>query len=851
MDHLKIFQRINQISIEANDVDELLGSVLDEILDIFNCDRAWLLYPCDPDSPTWRVPMERTRPEWPGAHAEGRAITTDSETTELFRQAVESKKAITFDIASDRVLPKSAAEHFSVKAQMVLAVYPKSSKPWLMGIHHCAKAHVYSEEEQQAFGEISQSTTAPLSNLIAIQALHESQMMLQSVLDSIPVRVFWKDTESLYLGCNRLFAMDAGLESPGQIIGKSDFDLAWREQAELYRLDDRNVIQAGQPKLNYEEPQTSPEGASLWLRTSKVPLTDLSGTVVGVMGTYEDITDRKNAEEKLRQAAVVVDNTAEAIMVTDKEANIISVNKAFSEITGYTEQEVIGKNPRILQSQKHDREFYVDMWNTLLKKGLWQGEIWDRGKNGEIYPAWTTISAVYSDNGDLTNYVSVFTDITSIKQSQEKMDFLAYHDPLTHLPNRLLLSDRLEHSLQRAEREGTQVAVLFIDLDNFKNINDSLGHPTGDFLLQEVAKRIKSLVRVDDTVARLGGDEFIIVMEEIGDAQDSTLLAKKLVSAFNQPFTAKNRELYLTLSIGISIYPGDGTDSETLIRNADSAMYRAKAEGRNDYQFYTSALTTAAFERLTLENALRRALENEEFILHYQPQYSLDTGKLTGLEALIRWQHPDMGMIAPDKFIPLAEESGIIVAIGEWVLRTACSQMKNFLDSGYSIQRMSINISGVQFQRGSIVDMIMRVLEETNLDPKSLELEITESIIMQETGKTVKILNEIRQRGITIAIDDFGTGYSSLSYLKRLPVNKLKVDRSFVRDIPQDSNDQAITRAVIALGQALNLEVTAEGVETEEQQIFLKSLGCNEAQGNLYSRPLPVEELVEILKKDK
>jgi diguanylate cyclase (GGDEF)-like protein/PAS domain S-box-containing protein len=729
VDHLQIFQRINQISIAANDIDEFLASVLDEILNIFDCDRAWLLYPCDPAAPTWNVPMERTRPEWPGVYAEGSAIATDPDAAELFRQAIETKKVITHDVASDRVLPKLATEQFSIKAQMVLAVYPKSSKPWLLGIHHCAKAHVFSEEEQQIFGEISQSITTSLSNLIAIRALNESQKMLQLVLDSIPVRVFWKDTDSIYLGCNRLFAMDAGLDSPEQIIGKSDFDLAWTEQAELYRLDDRKVIQAGKPKLNYEEPQTSPDGTSLWLRTSKIPLTDLSGTVIGVMGTYEDIT--------------------------------------------------------------------------------------------------------------------------SMKQSQEKVDFLAYHDPLTRLPNRLLLNDRLKHSLQRAEREKTQVAVLFIDLDNFKNINDSLGHPTGDFLLQEVGERIKSLVRVDDTVARLGGDEFIVVMEEIDDAQDSTLLAKKLVSAFNKPFTAMNRELYLTLSIGISIYPSDGADSETLIRNADSAMYRAKAEGRNDYQFYTSALTTAAFERLTLENALRHALENEEFIVHYQPQYSLETGKLVGLEALIRWQHPDMGIVAPDKFIPLAEESGIIVAIGEWVLRTACRQMKTFLDSGYSIQHMSINISGVQFQRGSIVDMIVRVLEETNLDPKSLELEITESVIMQETNKTVKILNEIRQQGITIAVDDFGTGYSSLSYLKRLPVNKLKVDRSFVRDIPRDLNDKAITRAVIALGQALNLKVIAEGVETEEQQTFLKSLGCNEAQGNLYSRPLPAEELTEILKKEK
>jgi diguanylate cyclase (GGDEF)-like protein/PAS domain S-box-containing protein len=584
-----------------------------------------------------------------------------------------------------------------------------------------------------------------------------------------------------------------------------------------------------------------------WAGVECRPVLEEDGSLKEFYLIISNINERKRVEVQLRQAAAVVENTAEAVMITNSDNKIVLVNNAFTRITGYAPDEVIGKNPRILKSDRHDLEFYTNMWSTIDKNGSWQNEVWDRRKDGEIFPAWLNITRVNDENGDLANYVSVLSDISSIKQSQAELDFLAYHDPLTNLPNRLLFSDRLKQALRHARREKHNVAVLFVDLDRFKNINDSLGHAVGDKLIQLAAQRIKGVMREEDTVARLGGDEFIIAMGELHNTQDVVTVAKKLNEEFQSPFIVGEHELHVSLSIGISLYPQDGEDGETLIKNADAAMYRAKDYGRNNFHFYIEELTATVFERLTMETALRKALEQGEMEVYYQPQYAMKGGALVGIEALLRWHHPEEGLLHPSRFIALAEESGVIMELGRWVLRQACGQMQQWLQAGYSPQRISVNVSAIQLQRGTFVQTVEEVLAETGLDARYLELEITESVIMQKTDWGIKALNRLKSLGVRSAIDDFGTGYSSLSYLKTLPVSRLKIDRSFVQDIPDDVNDVAIAKAIVALGKSLQLSIIAEGVETEEQRELLSALGCDDVQGHFYHPAMPADEIGKVL----
>lgn len=557
--------------------------------------------------------------------------------------------------------------------------------------------------------------------------------------------------------------------------------------------------------------------------------------------------ERLSYEGELRLAAKVLESTTEGVVIADTEGNVVSINHAFTEISGFTEEDLLGKNPRLWKSEHHDQSFYQKMWSSLLDTGEWQGEIWNRRKNGDIYPAWVTINQIKDEQKKLTNYVSVYSDISIIKESQKRLQFLAHHDPLTNLPNRLLFTDRLEHALRHAHRQGFSVSVLFLDLDNFKQINDGLGHPIGDRLLQVAADRLSTQVRETDTVARIGGDEFAILLEGTADSERAALVAEKILTVFGEALKIDEHNLHVSASLGISIYPDDGEDVDSLVKNADAAMYRAKDKGKNQYCFYTYDLTDAALERLRMENDLREALKRVEFEVYYQPQYALSTGKMVGAEALIRWHHVELGMVPPDRFITLAEHVGLIIPIGAWVLHEACKQVKVWQDAGLDISRIGVNVAGQQIQNGDFVNIVKKVLEETGLDPKCLELEITESFIMQQADTAISVLEELRDLGVTLAIDDFGTGYSSLSYLKRLPIDRLKIDRSFIKDIPHDTDGKAIARAVIALGKSLKLNVIAEGVETEEQQRFISEEGCDEVQGYLHSRPVSAKELEKFL----
>lgn len=562
-----------------------------------------------------------------------------------------------------------------------------------------------------------------------------------------------------------------------------------------------------------------------------------------------DIGDMANSfnllVENLTLFAKAFEHSEEAIAITDAKNNIISVNRAFSEVTGFTPEEAIGKNPRMMSSGMHDAAFYQRMWKNINEEGSWKGEIFNRRKTGEIYPEWLSISTIRDATGKIVNHVSLFTDITSRKESEKHIQFLAHYDPLTKLPNRRLLGDRLTQVLANANRHSHKACLLFIDLDRFKNVNDSMGHLAGDALLQTAASRLEKCVRQSDTVARLGGDEFVIILGEINEPEDAAHVSQKILIAMSDPFELNEHKFSISSSIGISIYPDDGTDSDALLKNADTAMYHAKASGRNNFQFFTPGMNAKAFELLLMESELREAISKKEFLLYYQPKISVATGKVMGVEALIRWKHPERGLVPPVQFIPVAEECGLISQIGEWALKEACIQNRKWQELGLLSVPVAVNISALQFHAGNLNTLVMQALQEAGLSPRYLELEITEGIVMKEAEATIVTLKSLKDMGVLLSIDDFGTGYSSLSYLNRFPVDSLKIDKSFISDITENTGSAAITRTIITMGESFGLTVIAEGVETGEQYAFLKRNGCDEIQGYYFSKPLPAEEFVQ------
>ena len=641
-----------------------------------------------------------------------------------------------------------------------------------------------------------------------------------------------------------------------QMLGYSRSELTQKVWPEMTHPDDLEADLANLNRLlageiddyTLDKRFIRKDGRVLYSHVSVSCVRKTDGTVDFLVILIEDVTEQHLAEEKLRQAAKVFQSTTEGVTITDQSGEIISVNRAFETITGYTAEEAIGQTPRILKSGRHDAAFYRVLWNRLIHDGQWQGEVWNRRKSGEIYPEWLSISSTRDSAGNLQNFIAVFSDISSLKEAEERIRNLAYFDPLTQLPNRQLLFDRLQQALIVAERSDTKLALAFLDLDRFKTINDSLGHSVGDELLIQVAARLRGCLRESDTVARLGGDEFLIILPQLSDIHYVTMVVRKISKAVSEPYLIGKRELHITPSIGIAIYPENGLDPETLIRNADAAMYQAKALGRNDFQFYTEELNVRATEQLLIENSLRRALEREEFMLHYQPQIDLRSGRVVGAEALIRWRHPDLGLTYPAKFIRSAEACGQIIEIGEWVLTAVCRQLQKCRLEGYPMPRVAVNLSVVQFRQRSFLDRVMRIVEEANISPQCLELELTESILMDNTEASIDVLTHLKACGFSISVDDFGTGYSSLSYLKLLPIEKLKIDQSFVRDCIHDENDAAIIRAIIGLSNSLGLKVIAEGIETLEQMNLLAGLGCHEGQGYYLGRPCEAVEFCQLLK---
>lgn len=565
--------------------------------------------------------------------------------------------------------------------------------------------------------------------------------------------------------------------------------------------------------------------------------------------SVEDVTGRKAAEDRLRLSAAVIASTRDGVIITDRDGLIVTVNHAFSEITGFSEEEAVGQNPRILQSGRHAKTFYQQMWHALEEIGHWQGEIWNRRKNGEVYPQLSSLSAIHDENGVIAYYVAVFTDISRLKEAEQRLEHLAYHDPLTDLPNRALLHLQMDHALEKARRRGTSLALHLIDLDRFKDVNDGYGHPAGDELLVAIAERLRKRLRREDLLVRLGGDEFVILQEDLPETGAAAMLARMVIDTLSDPFSISGgRELYIGASIGIAIFPEDGEDGTTLLRNADAALYQAKGQGRNMFHYYTSSLTIAAAEKLRLEGRMRRALELDQFLVYYQPQISLLGGGIIGAEALIRWIDPEKGSVSPGDFIPAAEECGLIGAIGDRVLEASIKQMRHWMDDGIHLEKLAINISPRQFRLYDVPERIADLLHRYNVPADRIELEITESALMEHGERAGQALQTLKEIGIRLAIDDFGTGYSSLAYLKRFPIDALKIDRSFVMDIPGDESDAQIAQAIIAMAQSLKLKVVAEGVETEAQLRFFRERSCDYAQGYLISPAIPADKFADFVR---
>lgn len=664
----------------------------------------------------------------------------------------------------------------------------------------------------------------------------------QSILEESLVGIYLIQ-DGVLTYANPKFAEIFGYD-PDELMHKKILDLIYEKDQPLVIENVNKRLKGKAKSLRYE------------FRGLKKDLTIIEIEVLGthivfkgkpaIIGSAMDITERKENSERLRMAQKVFENTIEGIVVTDTKGMIQMVNPAFTAITGYTPDEAIGRNPRLLKSERHNQLFYKDMWDALIKTGTWQGEIWNRRKNGETYPEWLTISAIKNDYGETTHYISVFNDITEHIRKEEHIKHLAYFDALTGLPNKFLFGDRLNLAITHAQHHKHMLAVMVLDVDRFKRINDTLGHAVGDMVIQTVADRLSRCIGEGDTLSRLGGDEFMFILEEIEDVQNVTKIIHRLFDALTCPLSIHGHELHITGSIGVSMYPGDGQDLDTLVKNADTAMYRAKELGRNNYQLYTPAMNDKAIVRLTMENDLRKAIERNELTLYYQPKVDIKSGKITGAEALVRWNHPQRGRISPGEFIPLAEETGLIEPLGEWVLQQACCQVRKWQDEKGDDIYISVNLSPRQFQNGNLAEQIIAVVEAAAIDPKYIELEITESCAMKNPEHTLRLLQRLKGKGFTFSIDDFGTGYSSLGVLKKFPIDKLKIDQSFVRDITKDEDDKAIVLAMISMAHSMRLKVVAEGVETSEQLVFLMENHCDQLQGYLYSPPVPADEFEKL-----
>ena len=853
---LDVLNQITQASLASENIEDMMRRVLDLVLEIFNADRAWFLYPCDPEAQSWAVPMERTRPEWPGLFAQGVDIPMDSNISGIFGELLSADGTIQYGAEADHPVPPLIAEHFSVKSQLMTALRPKVGKTWVFGLHHCESGVMHHEEEMYLFQAIAHRISDTLSSFILARKSLESEDRWRFALDAARDGVWdWNPQTDEALFSKRW----------KEILGYDEHEFpntgaAWAEH--VHPDDKDRVFALVQEYFSGDKPfyvaefrMRCKDGSWKWiLARGKLASRDADGKPLRAIGTHTDISERKQAEQQLLIAATAFE-TQEAIMITDADNTILRVNRAFTDMTGYAPDEVIGQNPRILSSGRHEADFYTAMWNDIRRTGGWDGEIWNRRKNGEVSPVHLLITAVKNQGGIVTNYVATITDFTMSMEVADRIKNLAFYDALTQLPNRLLLQDRLRQALASSMRADRAGGLLFIDLDNFKNLNDTLGHDIGDLLLQQVAQRLTSCVREDDTVARLGGDEFVVMLENLSDkpieaAAQTEEVCEKILFALSQPYQLGTYKHHGTTSIGATLFNDNHQAIDELMKQADIAMYQAKKAGRNTLRFFDPQMQESITARVSLESELHKALENQQFQLYYQIQVDRFL-RPYGAEALIRWIHPERGVVSPAQFIPLAEESALILPIGRWVLETACAQIKAWQQESQTRGLvLAVNVSARQFHQANFVAQVQAAVQHHGINPMLLKLELTEGLLLANIEDTIATMSSLNEIGIKFSLDDFGTGYSSLQYLKRLPLDQLKIDQSFVRDIATDSSDIAIVRTIVAMARSLGIAVIAEGVETEEQRQLLLKNGCSNYQGYLFGKPVPIEQFEALLKKE-
>ena len=729
-----------------------------------------------------------------------------------------------------------------------LEVINKKSKDSLFVTHERNTYRIFINPTLNKSGKVLSVVFAVVDNTDIIQAkkqLEEKQEMMLSIMNNSKDMIALKDITGRYEFINQRFEEFFGLKAD-DVLKKSDAQLFSKEIAHAFRLEDMSVLK----DLNAKEALQTfvKEGKTYYLHSNRFPIFDDEGIIKSICVELQDVSHKYQAEQKLKLAAKVFERAGEGILITDERNQILTVNEAFTRITGYTAEEVFGKNPSLLGSGKHDDEFFKNLWNTLLERGWWQGEILNKNKAGEIYTEWLTINSVKDTNDNVTNFVGIFSDISNIKSSQRQIEHMATHDELTSLPNRFCFVDELKHEIAQASKRGDKLAVLFIDLDEFKNINDTLGHNVGDELLMEVARRLKECTKSSDFIARLGGDEFTAILHT-NNLQEVIEYAQKVLDYLTASYLIDDKKLYISCSIGISIYPEHGMDSSALLRSADTAMYRAKEGGKKRFVFFEEEMKALSMQRMSIESGLRIALERDLFEIVFQPKVHTQTKEIFGAEVLLRWNDPTLGHVSPSVFIPIAEKSGLMSDIGKKVIDKTFTAMQELSRELFEFPNIAMNFSAIQFRDTQFETCFLDKIALYNIPKEKITVEITESVLMDNIASVKATLEKFHKQGMRISIDDFGTGYSSLSYLKKFPLSELKIDRSFIDDIESSSDDYHITHAIIDVADALGLEVVAEGVENKEQSDILHKLGCTRAQGYYFYHPLSLKDFKKLLKK--